>query len=436
MKSSLFIALLVATCLEVCRAQTGSVFNCKNPGNDCINGGVCDYTNGICQCITGFEGESCHITSANKCTSLNCGVNGVCERRSGLDQCVCNAGYSGGACENAPMNCQCLSDRMIVSMTPPGDFSNGEGYVENFGAQSECNTVPTGRGNTHDITLNYFTSRCGSVTRRDLTSGYAYTRYFIYRYSRIIRTGTDIRFQCNCIFDPSNNVLYASFGNINPNDLGNLIFQNTTNYISPITYTMTNNVGQAITSASALKIGDEVVLTFITDGGYCAVFDRLVATNPSTAEEAVLLDSGCVTALGKSVVKPDPIYNSDLSQWTISLYAFLFDNSNALRLAIFYRSSTDRTQCSLPTCPASGRKRRDTAEAAKENDGVINQTIYINTPYEQSGFTDREDKECTMSSSVMIGLIALAAIICVLLVVCFIFGLRMLMARNKNKTVN
>ncbi|XP_046563506.1 EGF-like domain-containing protein 2 [Haliotis rubra] len=329
MKLSLSIALLVATCLVVCRAQTGSVFNCKNPGNNCING-VCNYSNGICVCNTGYEGESCHIFSANKCTSLSCGVNGVCETRSGVDKCVCNAGYSGASCELAPMNCQCLTDRMIVSMAPPGDFSNGEGYVESYSAEPTCNTARI--GNTQTITVSYLAGRCGTATRRDLPNGYAYTRTFVYRYSRIIRTGTDIRFQCNCIFDPSNNVLYASFGNINPNDLSNLIFQNATNYISPITYTMTNTLGQTINQGSALRIGDEIVLTFIADGGYCAVFDRLVGTSPGIpSNQAVLIDNG------------------DLSRFTVNLYAFLFDNSNSLQLSIFYRSSTDRTQC-LTTC--------------------------------------------------------------------------------------
>ncbi|XP_046570048.1 uncharacterized protein LOC124278375 [Haliotis rubra] len=332
------------------------------------------------------------------------------------------------------MNCQCLTDRMIVSMAPPGDFSNGEGYVESYSAEPTCNTARI--DNTQTITVSYLAGRCGTATRRDLPNGYAYTRTFVYRYSRIIRTGTDIRFQCNCIFDPSNNVLYASFGNINPNDLSNLIFQNATNYISPITYTMTNTLGQTINQGSALRIGDEIVLTFIADGGYCAVFDRLVGTSPGIpSNQAVLIDNGCVTTLGKSVVKPDPFYNSDLSSFTVNLYAFLFDNSNSLQLSIFYRSSTDRTQCSLPTCSTTGRKKRDT-EATEGEENVINQTIYINTPYEQSRLTDQKTEECTMSSNVMIGLIVLAAIICVLLVVCFIFGLRMLTARNKNKTVN
>ncbi|XP_067686058.1 EGF-like domain-containing protein 2 [Haliotis asinina] len=434
MKLSLNIALFVATCLVVCRAQTGSFFNCKNPGNNCING-VCDYSNAVCACNTGYEGESCHIFTANKCTSLSCGVNGVCETRSGVDQCVCNAGYSGASCEIAPMNCQCLSNRMIVSLTPPGDFSNGEGYVENYSAEPTCNTARS--GNTHTISVDYLAGRCGTATRRDLSNGYAYSRVFVYRYNRIIRTGTDIRFQCNCIFDPSNNVLYASFGNINPNDLSNLIFQNVTNYISPITYTMTTPQNVPITSATALKIGDEIVLTFFADSGYCAVFDRLVASSPGIpSNQAVLIENGCVTkTLGESVVKPNPLYNSAMSQFRVNLFAFLFDNSNSLQLSIFYRSSTDRTQCSLPTCPTTGRKKRDTA-AAQAEENVINQTIYINTPYEQSGITDRKNEECTMSSNVMIGLIVLAAIICVLLVVCFIFGLRMLMARNKNKTVN
>ena len=64
----------------------------------CNQNGIC--VNGTCNCLPGFQGRNCDI---NNCPN-SCSSNGMCERHStqfNTYHCVCNAGWTGKACDVA-----------------------------------------------------------------------------------------------------------------------------------------------------------------------------------------------------------------------------------------------------------------------------------------------------------------------------------------------
>jgi hypothetical protein len=103
--------------------------------NSCSGNGYC--RNGICDCYSGWEGESCNqsmvfLLIIPNCMSASCGMNcsgnGVCDKST--NQCICYPGYYGPECTTT--DCSGLSvltsktgaitDHIIGSQYLPNQF--------------------------------------------------------------------------------------------------------------------------------------------------------------------------------------------------------------------------------------------------------------------------------------------------------------------------
>ncbi|KAM9987862.1 hypothetical protein ACTFIZ_003218 [Dictyostelium cf. discoideum] len=124
----------VTLCTHSCNygycSTVGKVGKCNcNPGyagNDCsvskpcpstcLNGGNCDYFNGLCNCTSTWIGTDCgtpYIECANEC------LNGQCNYQTG--KCLCNKGWGGAICDefsfDCPNNCSFLSGGGVCNRT-------------------------------------------------------------------------------------------------------------------------------------------------------------------------------------------------------------------------------------------------------------------------------------------------------------------------------
>ncbi|KAM9995552.1 hypothetical protein ACTFIY_001736 [Dictyostelium cf. discoideum] len=132
----------VTMCTQSCNhgycSTVGTVGKCIcNPGyagNDCsvsnpcpstcLNGGNCNYFNGLCNCTSTWTGTDCgtpYIECANEC------LNGQCNYQTGM--CLCNIGWGGTFCNeyslDCPKNCS---------------FSNGGGVCNRTVGECKCNS--------------------------------------------------------------------------------------------------------------------------------------------------------------------------------------------------------------------------------------------------------------------------------------------------------
>ena len=82
----------------------------KCQGRRCSDRGECDEATGGCICYPGFSGVNCEIDNQGACAAKSCGSNGVCQVVGGVAQCRCINNYSGQNCELPPADV-CLGVR-------------------------------------------------------------------------------------------------------------------------------------------------------------------------------------------------------------------------------------------------------------------------------------------------------------------------------------
>ncbi|XP_061173643.1 uncharacterized protein LOC133182814 [Saccostrea echinata] len=98
-------------CLCMNTGYTG--FYCDNKldkcdPNPCGDHGICiNSDTGFCNCTEGYSGPSC-----TRCSSSTCHNNGICLKKSGLQQCVCPVGFSGDKCQNT-------TTESLLNFVPP-----------------------------------------------------------------------------------------------------------------------------------------------------------------------------------------------------------------------------------------------------------------------------------------------------------------------------
>ena len=81
----------------------------KCESTPCHNGGTCvDIPEGFrCNCLPGFTGETCNITTGiYECARVICLHGGRCGRVGNRSKCICSEEYHGQHCELKKDRCQ------------------------------------------------------------------------------------------------------------------------------------------------------------------------------------------------------------------------------------------------------------------------------------------------------------------------------------------
>ncbi len=78
---------------------------CEGDTNCAYMSGVCNVQTNQCVCADGYVTNAQGICIADACFGVDCGDNGTCNAESGTPICECTSGYSGTACEIAPLAC-------------------------------------------------------------------------------------------------------------------------------------------------------------------------------------------------------------------------------------------------------------------------------------------------------------------------------------------
>jgi hypothetical protein len=76
----------------------------------CQNGGVCDSVTGVCTCLAGFLGTNCSI-NIDECASNPCLASATCVDQANAYTCDCGC-HNGGVCNDTTGLCDCLNGFM------------------------------------------------------------------------------------------------------------------------------------------------------------------------------------------------------------------------------------------------------------------------------------------------------------------------------------
>ncbi|MBQ7413417.1 MAG: hypothetical protein IJV07_04000, partial [Alphaproteobacteria bacterium] len=129
--------------------------NCENAPLNCQNGGSWNTTTHKCDCVNGYEGNTCG--TLNLCYQVNCGEHGTCNNGT----CSCRDNYYGNNCENAPLNCQ--NGGSWNTTTHKCDCVNGyEGNTCETQKSTTCTSNSQCPGNTFCMMDNATSGTCQS----------------------------------------------------------------------------------------------------------------------------------------------------------------------------------------------------------------------------------------------------------------------------------
>ena len=142
------------SCGDRIQSQSCSMFG----GQECAGKGVC--VNGVCECNSGFNGDSCQL-NVDDCEGVNCSGQGSCLDGTNNYTCICDSGFSGQNCEVKLMqdicaNVECSEGTHCEARTLDEQSPSAE-CVCNSNVNT-CNNEPTttptdnpGRGNKINV---------------------------------------------------------------------------------------------------------------------------------------------------------------------------------------------------------------------------------------------------------------------------------------------
>ncbi|KAK6181715.1 hypothetical protein SNE40_009516 [Patella caerulea] len=449
-------------------------FDCRRIGQECANGTPCDPDTGICVCDAAHQGHDCGlditaiVTTGPEVCDPPCEMASICQKVGSQSKCYCaDDAYYGAACENRRAVATCSGDAITITIVPYPAFS-GLVYIKDNRTDTSCAFT----GTTDPVTgiLQYeaslaFNSDCSILKTPDQPAiGDAiYDAEVIIQNSPSFETSLDIVVKATCVHMNSGIATVSNdVGSVAVDQRANLTEDQTMTTYEPVLFAVQKANGMAI--IPPLYIGTPLRLYFpmADTRKYTSLLllscDALNGPDAPQPVRVRLVDNGCPTADGISVMKGGIVYDNIVPSAIVYFSLFRFSNSPVISFECNVKvcEPSDVT-CAPPQCnaqPGSVRRRRSAISGGSSAEIVLKETLTVldpsdkivvpvvpsnELPKKNVETVDQENQvqqeKCFQSEGIVVIIVILVVAVVLLFVVTMCLTVRFIKSKSQVKVI-